>query len=183
MVEVWKVDDSRPAPHFNVIVTPNEWRRETARSVRVGSVSEKNRRYKVFFQELIDALRELGFTNARKGQPLNSYYFSARHVQYGAIFAQGKRARVEVYIDNADRDWNKTLFDQLMGRKESIESELSESLEWGRLDGRRASRIAIVRQGSIDDDQEALEDIKNWMIDKLRAFKRVFGPMLDELVT
>ena len=182
MVEVWTIDGSRPAPHFNMIAAPNEWRR----GVGIGNTSDKNRRYETFFQELIDALRERGFTSARKGQPQNWYYFSAGHaqrVQYGATFAQGKRARIEVYVDNTDRDWNKTLFDQLMEQKESIESELSESLEWERLDHRRASRIAILRQGSIDDDQETLGEIANWMIDKLLAFKRVFGPKLDELAT
>ena len=186
VVEVWKIDGSRPAPHFNMVATPNEWRRETADSVRVGNTSDKNRRYKAFFQELIDALRERGFTNARKGQLQSWYYFSAGHgqrVQYGATFAQGKRARIEVYIDNTDKDWNKNLFDQLMERKEPIESELSEALKWERLEHRRANRIAAVREGSIDDDQETLKEIENWMIDKLTDFKRVFGPKLDELTT
>ena len=107
----------------------------------------------------------------------------AQRVQYGATFAQEKRARIEVYIDNTDRDWNKILFDRLMERKEPIESELSESLAWERLDGRRASRIAVVRQGSIDDDPETLKEIEDWMIDKQLDFKRIFGPRLDELAT
>ena len=185
-LEVWTIDGSRPAPHFNTIAAPNEWRREAIRSVRAGKTSDRNRRYGRFFQELIDSLRERGFTNARKGLPQNWYLFSAGHaqrVQFGATFTQGEKARVEVYVDNTDKDWNKMLFDQLMEQKESIESELSESLEWARLDHRRASRIAILRQGSIDDDQETLDEIANWMIGKLLAFKRVFGPKLDELVT
>ena len=70
-----------------------------------------------------------------------------------------------------------------MERKEPIESELSESLAWERLDGRRASRIAVVRQGSIDDDPETLKEIEDWMIDKQLDFKRIFGPRLDELAT
>ena len=184
VVEVWKIDGSRPAPHFKMVATPNEWRRETAHSVQVGNASDKNRRYKTFFQGLIDTLRERGFTNARKGQPQSWYLFSAGHgqrIQYGATFAQGKRARVEVYIDNTDKDWNKNLFDQLIERKELIVSELSEELEWERLGHRRASRIAVVREGSIDDDQETLKEIENWMVDKLLDFKRVFGPRLDEL--
>ena len=184
VVEVWKIDGSRPAPHFNIVAAPNEWRREAVRSVRDAKASDKNLRYRAFFQELMDALRERGFTNARKAQLQSWYSFSAGHsqrVQYGANFAQGKRAKIEVYIDNTDREWNKTLFDQLLERKESIESDLSESLEWKRLDDRRASRIAVVRPGSIDDDPETLKEIEDWMIDKLLDFKRVFGPRLDEL--
>ena len=184
VVEIWKIDGSRPAPHFNMVVTPNEWHREAADTVRLGNISDKNLRYKSFFQNLIDKLRERGFTNVRKAQPQGWYSFSAGYgsrAQYAACFSQGGKVRVEVYINSDNRDWNKTLFDRLMEQKESIESELGESLVCERLDHRKASRVSIRRQGSIDDDRETLEEIKNWMIGKLFDFKRVFGPHLDKL--
>ena len=65
---------------------------------------------------------------------------------------------------------------------ESFESNFEEPLKWEPLDSRRGSRISVVRQGSIDDDQKTLEEIHDWMIEKLLAFKQVFGPKLDELV-
>ena len=184
VVEVWKIDDSRPAPHFKMVATPNEWRKETAESVRVGNMSDKSRRYKTFFQGLIDSLREREFTNARKALPYNSYLFSAGHgqrVRYAACLAEGKKARIEVYIDSSDKDWNEHLFEQLKEQKKAIESELSERLEWEPRKDRRLSRIAASREGSIEDDQETLKEIENWMVDKLLDFKRVFGPRLNEL--
>ena len=51
VVEVWKIDGSRPAPHFNMVVTPNEWHHEAADTVRLGNISDKNLRYKSFFPE------------------------------------------------------------------------------------------------------------------------------------
>ena len=39
-----------------------------------------------------------------------------------------------------------------------------------------------MRPGSIDDNEETLEEIREWMIDRLIAFERVFGPILTELV-
>ena len=187
-VELWKIDNSRPAVNFKLVATPNEWQKQTVNNARAAdNVSEQRERYQTFFQKLMDTLREEhNFTKARKAQPQNWHTFSAGHaqrVQYGANFALGKRARVEVYIDNGDKDWNKNLFDKLLEDKESIESDLREpsALEWERLDNRRASRIAAVRQGSIDDDEEELEETRNWMAEKLLDFKRVFGPRLDEL--
>ena len=184
-VEVWKIDDSRPAPHFNLVAAPNEWRREAARVMRSTGASERNLRYQAFFQALIDALRERGFTRARRALPQSWYAFAAGHaqrVQYAAVFGRAD-ARVEVYIDNTDRDWNKTLFDRLNERRESIEGELGTELVWSRLEERRASRIAILREGSIDDDDRVLDGVRAWMIERLLAFKRVFGPVLDELTT
>ena len=186
-VELWQIDDSRPAVNFNLVATPNEWRRETARNVRRPSnASEKGERYRKFYQELIDTLREEhSFTKARKAQPDNWYLYSARSrqgVQYGTTFDSRGRARVELYIDTTDRDWNERLFDQLEERKGELESEIGETLEWERLGGRRSSRIAVVRRGSIDDDEETLAEIRAWMVERLLKFRQVFGPRLDELV-
>ena len=185
-VELWKIDDSRPAVNFKPVATPNEWRKRTVSGARAtGKVSERNERYRDYFQKLIDTLREdHSFTSASKGQPQNWYSFSAGHsqrVQYGANFASGERARVDIYIDNGDRDWNKRLFDELYKLKDTIEADLGEALEWERLDERRASRIAMVRQGAIDNNEETLEEIRVWMVRRLLKFKQVFGPRLDEL--
>lgn len=179
VIELWKIDDSHPAPHFKMVVVPNEWKKR----IKTGE-SELSQRYREFFQKLIDSLRDSGFTNARKAQPFNFYHFSAGHarrVQYGARLTTGREAKVEIYIDSKDRDWNKTLFEKLMERRKRIESKLSESLEWERQDDRRYSRVAVSHEGGIDDDPEKLKETKDWMIEKLMDFKRVFGPMLDEL--
>ena len=185
-VEVWRIDDSRPAPHFSLVAAPNEWRRGAASAMRAASASEKGLRYKSFFQGLIDALRQRGFTRARRAQPQNWYLFSVGHaqrVQIGTVFGQGRRVRVELYIDKTDRDWNKDLFDSLEESREPIEAEIGTELEWHRLEERRASRIAVVRAGGIDGDEQSLEEIRAWMMEMLFAFKRVFGPRLDELTT
>ena len=182
-VELWSIDKSRPAVNFNLITVPNEWG-PNPDTASPSPVSERNERYRDFFQGLIDTLREEhSFTNASKGQPQNWYSFSTGYaplVKYGANFAARGRARVELYIDSRDKDWNKSLFDQLSKGKTDIESELGEPLEWERLNDRRASRIAAVRPGSIDDDQDTLKEIQDWMVERLPKFKEVFGPKLAD---
>ena len=154
--------------------------------MRTAAASERNLKYQAFFQALIDALHDRGFTRARRALPQSWYNFAAgrpQRVVYGAAFGHGQLARIEVYINNTDREWNKTLFDRLKERRESIERELGAELEWSRLDEGLASRIALVRQGSIDDDDRTLDEIRAWMHEKLLEFKDVFGPVLDELAT
>ena len=153
---------------------------------RPSNVSAKGERYRGFFQELMDTLREEhNFMDARKAQPKHWHFFPTGHAQrarYRADFAQGNRARINLYINSIHGDRNKELFDQLQERQADIQSELGETLEWERLDDRRASRIAVVRRGSIDDDEETLAEIRAWMVERLLKFKQVFGPRLDELV-
>ena len=185
-IELWRIGSSVVAPHFNVVATPNEWRKQTVRNVRSGNVSDRREKYRAFFQPLMDSLREnYRFTNARTAQPQNWYYFSAGHsqrVQYDATLASGERARIGLYIDNTDKEWNKSLFDNLEERRTEIETELGEPLEWERLDDRRASRIAVYTDGSINDSDERLAIIRGWMVERLLKFKEVFGPRLAELV-
>ena len=188
VVEAWKIDGSRPAPHFRLVAFPNDWRKQSARTEQTGNgrVSERGERYRSFFQSLIDTLREEHrFTNARKGQPQSWYSFSSgtRGVSFNPSFSPPRGiARVEVYIDRGDHDLNKQLFDALEDRKESIEWQVSGLWEWERLNNRRACRISVARDGSIDDEPELLGEMQRWMIERLLAFKRVFGPNLAELV-
>ena len=180
-VELWKIDDSRPAVNFKLVATPNEWQKQTVSNARA-AVSERGDRYRAFFQKFVEALREEhNITNVRTGNGFLSIRLQ-QGVSYAAAFGHDKRVRVEVFINNRDRDWNKNLFNKVLEHQESIESELGESLEWDRLDDYRRSRISLVSNGSIDDDEETLEEIRNWMAEKLLDFKRVFGPRLDELV-
>ena len=190
VVEAWQIDDSRPAPHFNVVAMPNDWRK---RAISVGQqsgadgveVSERMKLYRRFFQDLIDILREQHqFTNARIGQAQSWYAFSSGFsgVSYGAAFTQGMTATVNVSIDRGDGEWNKGIFARLMERKETIEADLGEPLVWETVENRRACRIPIRRPASIDDDPETLEDVQQWMVEHLLNFKRVFSSHLTELV-
>ena len=179
VVEVIQIGNSLPAPQFRIVANPNEWQKSKRRKVD-GETSERGEQYRQYFQELIDELREqYHFTGARKAQAQNWYTFSSGHkaFAYSHSFARGGRVRTEVYIDNnlSDREGNKAVFDQFWEDREAIEAELGYSLEWERMDDKNASRIAVYRQGSIDDDVSELENIRQWAVQELLRFKEVFG--------
>ena len=60
----------------------------------------------------------------------------------------------------------------------AIEAEFGEPLEWETLDDKRACRVATYRTGSIDDPANVLNEVREWSVDRLLRFKRVFGPRL-----
>ena len=187
VVELWSIDESRPAPHFNLVAAPNDWRKESVNQVsgrESGNLSAKGERYRAFFQELIDTLRETHrFTSAKVAQVKNWYSFSSGYSQfeYSARFTGQQKARVEVYIDSGDADENRVLFDRLAEHKATIECDLGHALDWQPLEEKRACRIATVRPGSIEDSDDLLEEINKWMVERLLVFKRVFDVYLQEL--
>ncbi len=180
VIEVFKIDDSKPAYSFNPVVFPNEWQKSKKREATT-NVSSKGEAYRNYFQSLIDELRENHrFTNAKIGQPQNWYTFSSgfSNIPIGAVFAMGGKTRVELYIDVQDGEKNKAIFDKLHEQKDLIQKEYGSTLEWERLDDKRASRIAIYRDGAIESSEEVLSEIKQWHIEHLLKFKKTFTPFL-----
>jgi hypothetical protein len=83
-----------------------------------------------------------------------------------------------VYIDQGNVEANKQLFDFLAMSRQDIEQDFGESLEWERLDDRQASRIALYRPGSIEDEEDTLSEIRVWMTEHLLKLKKVFSSRL-----
>ena len=117
-------------------------------------------------------------------QPQNWYSFTSgnRDFWYSISFAAGRRFRVEVYLDSGDKEQNKRNFDALFAKKAQIEKLVGEELSWERLENRRASRIAIYRDGAIDDDDQKLAEARQWVIAKLLLLHKVFGKGIGSLI-
>lgn len=178
-LQVIQIDDSKPAVNLRPVAFPNEWTRDLNEGGTAG-VSEKRQKYQDFFQGLLDELREVKFSNAKKAQPQNWYAFSSgvSGYVYSASFANGGRLRVDLYISLQDAPESKAAFEKLQEDKSNIEAEFGEPLTWEKLEGRRACRVSIYTPGSIDDMPEALLHHRTWMKEKLIQMKKVLGPRI-----
>lgn len=184
VVEVIKIDDSKPAFNFKLVASPNEWQKNKKRQTQRTSVSTKGEKYQNYFQNLIDDLRDIHrFTSAKASQPQNWYSFSSgvSGITYGANFSQGGKARAELYIDLGDHEKNKYVFDQLFNMKGEIEDSLGQEISWERLDNKRASRLALYIDGSIEESDSELEKVKNWHIEQLLKLKAALGKKIEQL--
>ena len=183
IVEALQIDDSPIAVNFKPVVFPNEWQRAAKESA--DGTTPKGEAYRRFFTALIDELREHHrFTNARAGQPQNWYSFRSgiTGVDLAVSFGGRGKVRVEAYIDLRDEGENKSLFDELQRRRESIENAIGETLSWERLDEKRASRIATYHAGDVTGTPDDLAEIRTWAIDRLLLFRKVFTPILKEIL-
>ncbi len=188
-VELLVVDGSRPAPHFKVVVEPNEWQKQAASSST--GTSERNERYRSFWRKALEALlkREPGVTTASPDRvpPQNWYGISIGrsgfqdNFVFGWESGEGSHVRIELYIDVGDQAENKAAFDRLLAEKEDIERELGEPLTWTRRDDIRASRLYVSRPGSIDLSDDELNEVCDWGVERMLRLRTVFAPRVRAL--
>lgn len=183
IVELWRIDDSRPAPHFRVVAMPEDWQKQTPNGA--GPEIAEWEAYREFWQSLAEKLQEkASLIQVAKAGRTDRYNIPSGFdgVSYGASFSKRRKlAHVGVYIDRGKLRLNNELFDSLSGKSDEIQADLGNKVDWDRRDDRRGCRIREEKPGSIDGSHDNLEEIKDWMVDRLLTFKRVFEPHLAEL--
>jgi hypothetical protein len=191
-IQLMKIDDSRPAAHFKVVVEPNEWQKAVADGPRPTGTTERSERYREFWKALLAELlsRDPQSTTASAERvPAQNWYglslgrtgFQDNFV-FGWDQGQGYAVRIELYIDTGDRARNKGFFDLLERDREEIERDLGEALCWDRRDDIKASRIHFSRPGSIDDPPGLLEAHRTWGAERMLRLRDVLGPRIRNLV-
>lgn len=102
---------------------------------------------------------------------------------YALIFLQ-KELRVELSIARSSTDENKFVFDFLQSKKEKIEENFGEPLEWLRLDEKKSSRVQFSCKAdgfNKDQWQEWVEWHLKYMIKLEKAFKAPLQQAADAL--
>ncbi|GAB4072256.1 DUF4268 domain-containing protein [Ancylobacter sonchi] len=185
-VEVLRIGASEPAPWFNVVAKPNIW----SRSIRAGSSDAESAEiasrhtlrmsYWSSFAEYLQAhSSEFRIKRANK-----DHWFSFASGRSGSVISatisveRYKRIGVELYNHG---DGTKAIFDALHAQRDEIEREIGVTLEWQRLDGRKATRIVLYRTGEDPSDPLAWPRQHAWMLDYMVKFRRTFGSRLKAL--
>lgn len=88
----------------------------------------------------------------------------------------------ELYIDRGDATENKKIFDTLLAQKEQIEKVFGGSLEWERLDAKRACRIKnVVTLGGYRSPDQEWPAIQSAMVDSMSKLETALLPSIEKL--
>lgn len=94
-----------------------------------------------------------------------------------------KDATIELYIDRGkdSEEENKAIFDKLFELKNAIEETFGDSLEWQRLEGKRACRIMKqIALGGYKDEAQWPE-LQDAMIDAMIRLAKALKPYIAKL--
>ena len=177
-IEAWRIDDSSPAPRFNVIAKPNEWAK-TVKQSRSGTNTISDLKLKQ--QEFFNKLREAG---TEKSKYVKSWQ-TPRPQHWYNIKIGSSRAKLAALINSRDSyvgvalyvHEDKELFANLMMKKDQIESKLGFQLDWRELPDKKASRALIKRKGDFE-DEDFQSVLIEWMLETIDMMAKVLPKYL-----
>ncbi|QLB14159.1 hypothetical protein A6B39_01185 [Mannheimia granulomatis] len=88
--------------------------------------------------------------------------------------------RVELYINDQDKETNKKLFDALYAFHTEINSNFGTPLNWERLDDRKASRVSFGTQFDRDNKDEWDIAIR-WHYENMKKFEESLRPFIQKI--
>ncbi len=171
-IELWQIEGSNPAPKFEIIVSPNEWAKTIKSSPTSGELTDTRLQQLEFWNKFKNYVRELdGQIRLRTPRPQHWYDISIGSADAHISLTTNSRENLigcEVYINK-----NRDLYNFLLDKKDEIESEIGEKIEW--IAAPVASRIKIKKEVLGIFDQNQTEEYFDWLYKKAILFQKVFS--------
>lgn len=181
VVELWKIDDSRPAVRFNVVSEPADIVRDATAVKAAGPLTETQKLQLDFWTAFRDRLLEKRVV-ASIGQPRGRYWFNVPLGRTGIILSNtvdtwSSRIGVRVYLHSRSAPGS---FPQLLEQRNEIEAELGEQLQWDPNENAKDKTIVLTHDVDLNDRTKWPEYV-DWMVNTTAKFRKVFMPRVKEL--
>ena len=176
-----KRDESEANVEFVPVAYPKDWSRSGGSKIK--PVKLQSVRRPRFFQALINDLRKKGLQSDDYAPPPLVHYHTFKSgvsdITYSVMFENDGNAWV--YIPGWP-ETNKPILGKLLEERDGIANELemveNTGLEWKTSHG----SLGVYRKATLYDSEEELEDIRQWMLDYLLKFKKVFNPRMEKII-
>jgi hypothetical protein len=136
-----------------------------------------------FWQQALEQLRTDGVTLFDTVSPGKDHWLSTgtgvASCRYSLIFSLNE-ARVELSLQRSDTAENKWLFDRLNAEKPTIEAAFGQSLDWRRMDDKKASRV-VLAQPFDGYNKENWPEMVAWLSEHIQKLEAAFKEPLARL--
>jgi hypothetical protein len=181
ILELWQIDDSKPAVRFNVISKPADIMRQTAITKASENLTDTKRLQLEFwtqFREKLSKLKEIPSVQSARPQ----YWFDVSLGRSGIHLSNtantfDNKIGVRVYIGNKVAS---VALLQLLQMKEEIEAEIGEKLEWDPNPENLDKTIGLKRDADLT-KRENWEEYLDWLTDMTIKFRKTFSKRVKSL--
>ena len=183
-IEAVRIENSLPAPLLTLIVGSSEESQAVDDTKK--ELKERHILRRRFWAPLLERAKDKTKLHANRS-PVDGNYIRTGTGKTGlglGYVIQQHTSDIELYIDRGREagSENEEILDGLEKSKEVIEEAFGESLEWQRLEGKRACRIGKrFSLGGYRDDEERWPEIQEAMIDGMIRLEAALKPHIDKL--
>ncbi len=176
------LDQIIPTPEeaeFRVGISEKKKEQKTAAKSQARSLELRPQ----FWAKTLEAMEKAGVKQYQNISPSKDHWLSCASgvsgIGFALIFLK-KEVRVELNIASSDAETNKAIFDQFFHRKEAIEAAFGDSLEWQRLDDKKASRVKFSQ--AVDGyNEENWEMMIEWLVKYFPKLEKAFRPEIEKI--
>lgn len=176
-VELWQIEDSSPAPNFDVVVSPNEWAKTIKASPSGGELSDTKLQQLDFWTRF-----RAFFMNKRQDISLQkpwAWNWYPIRIGLGGVYIELSINSIQNTIScEIILRRNIEFFEFLQAREEEIEKEIGEKTEWRRRP--ITSFIQLKKEVSNIFSQSESENYFIWLYEKTMLFQKVFCKYFKE---
>jgi len=184
-VELWRIDDSIPAPKFNIVSKPNNWSKSISSAAQRLSEQPMTDTKKMQLQYWKDLANYLGesSSNLRPQEPRAQHWCNFSIGRSGvkmAALLNTKENRIGIEICMSAENSSKAFFHLLQNDKDQIEAEVGEPMIWKELPDKIASRIILYRQCDPSNETDRASQ-HEWLKNKLELLDKTFRTRIKEI--
>ena len=177
-VHAYTIGDSAPAPMFKVIEQPNDFAKSVKSLANSGDLNESQVRRLEFWNMLNDALDQ-------KGKPFNKHKATTDH--WYTVAVGSSQCYISIDLVNKEHKilvglWvtdNKEMYDMFYSHREELEAAFGETLDWDRLDNKKASIFSTSIPGLNFNKQDNYPELIDLAIEKTVKLREAVKPFLN----
>lgn len=183
-VEAVRIGESPAAPLFTLIVGPSDETKEVGQTKK--EIAERYGIRKRWWARLIERSKPISKLHVHITPGEYSYLGTSAGIRgLNLIYVVTQdECSAELYIDRGkdSADENKAIFDQLYAHKMEIEQAFGKTLDWERLEGKRACRIRhIQKSGGYRSPEEQWPALQDSIIRDMDNLDKALRPQLKQL--
>lgn len=184
-IKLIKIGDSSAAPIFNVIAKPNDSSKSARSASSQKSLDDKTDterfRYE-FWLSFIEYMNDNPSKLFRTQRASDNHWMNIAIGTSKAgisllVNQRDNKITIQLYLND---DIDKKLFDALSIYKERAATEISQKLDWRRLDGKKSSTIDLVLNCELSDKTKHSE-LFEWLKVNTEKFIKFFKPILKNI--
>lgn len=181
-IELWRVNNSPPAPKFNIVSKPNEWSRTVKTTAAKSELSDTKKLQLEYWSKFRELMEESGsFVRCQKPGPQHWTNFSVGRSYFNLtarVTTRNNEIGVYLCIYGPDKQAHFNLLKE--NYKEQIESQIEMKLDWRALPDAKESHIETYYKADPADESKWPEQ-HEWIKNTVEKFHRVLSPIIKQL--